>query len=188
MKTKRFLSYVIDLLIIFTLVYLLKNILITKEITNLNIELSNITQRFLKNEINFIEYFNNSAIVSMKLDKASVLVNAMNFVLISIFTIIVPYFFKYQTIGNKIMKTKIVPNEGKITIKKLILRGIILYGYIQLIISTILLYVVNASTYFALASILAFFQILLVITSGFMILYNKEGLHDYISKTHIEKI
>lgn len=187
---KRFLAYVLDILILSIIFMLIYYFLPTNyEVQELNHSLASINEQVLNNQIEFNEYFNMFSQVTYQLDKANILYSGFNILLVCIYFVIVPVLTEGYTLGLYIFGLKITKKDKKISINDLLIRNLITNGLLYMIISLILVSLVNAKTYFIMITILGFIQILLVIISTFMILYRKDkrGLQDIISKTTIEK-
>ena len=93
-----------------------------------------------------------------------------------------------QTFGKKIMGIKIARKDKEcLTLKSLLIRNIIINGLGSLLTSLVCIFILPGKLYFIVTSIFGIIQILLVIISGFMVLYRKDkrGLQDIFSKTRV---
>ena len=85
------------------------------------------------------------------------------------------------------MKIKVMSEEDeKVTIVNYLIRNLI-NGLGHVILILLFLYLLPNKMYFAVQLILSFIQIILVMTSIYMILYRKDkrGLHDVFSGTKV---
>lgn len=183
---KRLVAYIIDVLIV-SLVFSILTMFIkeSSNLVNLNNELNTISENYLNQTITMSEYFKQFSSVEYLVNKEMFLQNLFNLVLMIGYFIILPYYYNGQTIGKKIMKIKIVKEDGKLGINDLVLRGLIANGILITLIELSLIFLVKDTTYILTVSIFDFVQFLLVIISTFMILYRKDkkALHDVICKT-----
>lgn len=187
MKYKRFLAYIIDILIVLVICSIINNIIPNTKINELNHSLNVITENVLNNEISMKEYLSNYIYVNYLIDKSNVLSTILNLVVLIIYFIIVPLLNGGKTIGLSILKLKIA---GNVNFKNLFIRNIITTGILYIILNILLIFILKYKNYFIMLSILAFIQFLLVIISTFMVIYKKDekGLQDILSNTYIEKV
>ena len=185
---KRLAAFIIDSIIVTMVFTLLTNFMpLSKNVETLNKEMSEVSEKYLNEEITSLEYYNQYGILSHSLDKEMFLSSLLNFVLLIGAFVIIPHYNKGQTIGKKLLKIKLVKDEGELGINDLIIRNVITNGFAYTLIGLTIMFLVNDSVYFITISILSFIQFLLVITSVFMVLYrhDKKGLQDIICKTSV---
>ncbi|HHU55021.1 MAG TPA: RDD family protein [Mollicutes bacterium] len=191
-NSKRFLAYVIDILLIGIIIAVISKPLVdNKKIILLNQQLNEVNETILNSDMKFTQNFKNYAQIVKQIDLENVLVNIFTIIMILIYFVFVPYYNNGQTLGSKILKTKIVTRDGSpLTITKLMVRNFILNGLLYLAICLAFLYLFSGIIYFIMISILSFIQLGLAITSVFMILYRKDkrGLQDILSETKIMEI
>lgn len=181
---KRFLSYIIDMLIVFLFVFII-NILLPNKYDR---EIDTLNQQFFEHKIKSDDYLNNYKHLLHEHDKEGLMFNISETVLLICFFVLVPS-IKSQTIGQKIFKLKIV-SDKEVTLEDLIGRSVIVNGIGYMIFIMILCFIVNDNIYFILVNLLAFLQFLVVIISAFMVSYSYEHLSiaDKFTKTRIEEI
>lgn len=187
MKFKRFSAYIIDIILISIILLIIKNIVPIKQNNELNQNMIEITEQFIKNEITINEYYKEFSIVNYTQDKNNVIVLGFNILIVILYFIIIPIITKGFTIGMYILGIKY---DDKMNIKNLFLRNIVTTGILQMIISILILYLVNNELYLTITLILGIIQLLLVIISAFMILYRKDlkGIQDIISNINIIEV
>ena len=181
--SKRFLSYLLDMFIIFIILFLIKQLL---PVNNYEIELNNLNELYVEKKIDSEIYLNQFISLTHNIDKQNFGINLLGFFLIIISFIIIPFITKGQTIGQKLFKLKI--KAKNLDIKDLSGRAVIINGLGYLIFMFIILFIATNKIYFILINLLGFFQILVVIINAFMVLYYKEGIADKITTTRIEEI
>lgn len=187
---KRALAYIIDFIIlgIFVSITLLFTNVDTSSVES---EMSNLAEMLLSKNINISTYLKNYGKLFYKYDIIQFITNLLNFLYIIILYIIIPGFTEGQTIGKKIMKIRVVNEDDTcVSIINLINRALLVDFLGYLLITLIIINFISGFPYFIIATILGILQFLLVIISGFMILYNKKqkGIHDILTKTKIRVI
>lgn len=195
MKSKfsnRFLAYLIDIIIV-ALVFLCLNSFMPKNhnISVLENEITDLRSSYLKKEIDTKVYFNRYALIRKNLDQQYIPSNLLNVIIILCYFVLVPYYWDGKTIGKKIFKLKIVksePNE-KVSLNNYLVRSIINNGVLCFLISMSTVFLFDDSKYLLITIICGILQFLLVIISGFMIIYrhDKKGVHDLVSGTQVIK-
>lgn len=191
-RKKRFIAYLIDIIIVGIIITLGSKLLVNNnKIIVLEQQLNEINNNVLNSTFKFKESLIEYAEITKQIDLENVMVNIVTIIMILIYFVFIPYYNNGQTMGMKILKTKIEPEIGtELTIKKLMLRNFIINGLLYLAISLTFLYLFPSFIYFILVSILSFIQLGLVIISLFMLLYRRDqrGLQDILSKTRIIEI
>ena len=182
---KRFFAYLIDMLIIFIIICLIKQFL---PVNKYEIELNNLNEVYFEQKIEINEYFNEVQTITHNIDKTNLGINIINTILIVVSFVIIPFISKGQTIGQKLLKIKIVKDDIKL--EDYVGRAVIINGLGYMFFMFIILYLTNDNIYFILINLLGFFQILVVIINAFMVLYNKNkcGIADKFTNTRIEEI
>lgn len=181
--SKRFLSYLLDMFIIFIILFLIKQLL---PVNNYEIELNNLNELYIEKKIDGDIYLNQFVSITHNIDKQNFGINLFGAFLIIIDFIIIPFITKGQTIGQKLFKLKITGT--KLDIRDLSGRAVIINGLGYLIFMFIILFIATNRIYFILINLFGFFQILVVIINAFMVLYYKEGIADKFTNTRIEEI
>lgn len=185
----RLFAYLIDILLLGIILLILNTILVDNiQINTLEHELDTLNDLFITKQIEIPNYVDQYSTIIYNLDKAKLPSIIINILYIIIYFVLVPYFWKGQTLGKKLLNTKIInKTKEKLTITSLIIRNTIINGLGYLILNIISLYLLPSNYYFVMISILGIIQFLLVIISSFMILYrrDKRGLQDILSNTKV---
>lgn len=186
---KRLLAYLIDIVLILTIIILIEAILPkSSNIEILNQELNQTIDRYFNKQISFSVYFNQTALIFKDLDKARIMYSVINAILIFIYFIFMPYFFDGKTVGKKILKIKTIRNDQEcLSLKNLVIKNMIDTGLMYMLFSLALIYMLPGTSYFTFTLFLSIFQIGLIITSFIMIIKRKDkrGLNDILSGTKV---
>lgn len=186
--TRRLVAYMIDFIFISAILMILAYFMPrSANFHFLTQDMNELTEQAMNNEITFEAYSKQFAENLIEIDRASVVYNALSFIILVIYYVIIPVFTK-RTLGKRIMKIKIEHSKGKkLTILNTFTRSIIDIGLLYSLITVYLVQMVDYKTYFFTLIIFGIIQFLLVIISIFMILYrrDKRGLQDILSRSNV---
>ena len=186
---KRFTAYMIDVLLLWLTLFAVKLIIPTSELyINTDKALTLISENFVVGKISLSTFLSGYADLIRITDKEQLFLSLANVIFILIYFCGIPYFFDGQTIGKKLMGIKIARKDNEcLTLNSLLIRNIIINGLGSLLVSLVCIFILPGKLYFIVTSIFGIIQILLVIISGFMVLYRKDkrGLQDIFSGTKV---
>lgn len=192
MQTKRMIAYMIDLLLITSILmilfYILPSNLKTQKIQT---KIDQIGEEYASGEMDKMTYFMTLSSLEKDLDQKQALEIVIDSVLIVIYFIIVPYIWNGFTVGKRVMNLKIVESENKkVHLMSLFMRAFIMDGLLASLLIIFGIYVIDESFYLSFVSILAILQLLSLIVSYFMIKYRRDlkGLDDILSHSKVVKI
>lgn len=184
---RRISAYLIDLMflgaVIMIIYYFIPD---TSNTLELQSKLNNLNDSILSEGITFSDYFVEYSKIMYNLDKGRVIFSVINFGMIFIYFVIIPYITKGVTFGNYISGIRLKNiNDKELSLVGLIFRNFVINGLGYLMAQIILVNVIGESDYFYILTIFAFIQILLVILSAFMIKWRRDGrgLHDILGGT-----
>ena len=188
--SRRLIAYLIDFAFIAAILMILANFIPkSADFDYLNQDMNALTEQAMNNEITFESYLREYTTYLRAVDRINVLYNSISLAIVIIYYCVIPMFTSC-TLGKYIMKLKIVrKDKKKLSFYNLILRSVIDQALLITLISIVMAQLVSNKTYLITLFILGIIQILLVITSGFMILYRRDarGLQDIISNSKIVK-
>lgn len=156
--------------------------------TSLEMSQEKLNKQYLNHEISFESYYQEYSTLVYQIDQHKKFDILSNLIIQIVYFVLLPFLWGGKTIGLWICKARIVTvNHTNSSLWSLLVRSIIVYGTGYLVFHFLLLYLLCDLSYFIGITILGFLQILLVISSGFMILYRKDslGLQDIFSKTRV---
>lgn len=188
MNKKRFLAFILDMIILGFISWIIYMIIPDNQnVINLEKELNIVSNNFFNQTINFKEYFNQVISINLDLSKANLLYSILDIVLTIIYFIGLPLNNSNQTLGMKAMKIKL---SGDVNFNNLLIRVFIINGVLISLLSIALIYVMSAKAYFITTFILAIIQFVLMVACIVTVVNSKDnrGLHDKLSKTHIEEV
>ncbi len=186
--TRRLIAYIIDFIFISAILMILAYFMPKSANFNfLTQDMNELTEQAMNREITFEAYSREFAKNLIELDKVSVVYNALSFIILVIYYVVIPIFTK-RTLGKQIMRIKIEHVKGKkLNILNTFTRSIIDIGLLYSLITVYLVQIVDYKTYFFTLIIFGIIQFSLVIISIFMILYrrDKRGLQDILSRSNV---
>ncbi|MEI3529573.1 MAG: RDD family protein [Bacilli bacterium] len=186
---KRFTAYMIDVLLLWLTLFIIELIIPVSDLyISTDKALTAISENFVTGKISLATFLNGYATLIRIADKEQLFLSLTNVIFILIYFCAIPYFFDGKTIGKKLMGIKIARKDGEcLTLNSLLIRNMVINGLASLLISLVCIFILPGKIYFIVTSIFGIIQILLVIASGFMVLYRKDkrGLQDIFSQTNV---
>lgn len=186
---QRLLAYILDVVIISiitsSIIYFVpKNDAYTKA----REELNKVTEEYKDKKIKEDEFIKKQKKLVYKVDYNNVIPMLIQVVCIIGYFIVFQFYNKGQTIGKKLMKIRIVNNDGSnITMNQLAIRSLFNNGILtNLILIGFVLILKNSSYYYA-SMVLQFIEMFLLVIMFIMVMYRRDnrGLHDVIAKTRV---
>ena len=189
---KRFLAYIIDIIIIVSILSIISSFFNKNDnLVNLNNQLVEINDKYIKGEVDLSTYFNQYSGITYNIDKELFIYNLIScFVLICYF-VVFPLYNKGMSIGKKILNIRIVKvNDEEVNSNQLIIRYLFIDGLGASILALCLLFVLKNTAYTSMVGILGIIQFLIVIISIFMIIFRKDNrsLPDLIAGTKVVEV
>lgn len=185
---KRFLAYLIDIILVGTIMGIISAIFTTKNATVLSNQFLELNEQVINTKLDFGIYYSRVADITLSLDRENFMINIINCVIIILYFVVLPLYKNGQTLGKKIFKIKIVREDKEdLTANELIIRNIVVNGLLNTFLAFCLVFLLSGFEYFTITSILGFIQFVLVVVSVCMIIFRKDkkGLHDIITKTKV---
>ena len=185
---KRFLAYLIDIILVGTIMGIISAIFTTKNATVLSNQFLELNEQVINTKLDFGIYYSRVADITLSLDRENFMINIINCVIIILYFVVLPLYTNGQTLGKKIFKIKIVREDKEdLTANELIIRNIVVNGLLNTFLAFCLVFLLSGFEYFTITSILGFIQFVLVVVSACMIIFRKDkkGLHDIITKTKV---
>lgn len=185
---QRFVAFIIDVLLVSFLASLIASpFLDSKSISKLEESTSEISQQFVKGEINTMEYLSENAPISYELARKSGLVSIILVFLYILYFIVFQFYSKGQTIGKKLVKIRVENIDGELTMNNLVFRSLLINSILYRMISLCLMVFGNSTIYFYGSISFELIQYTLLAVCGFMVMFGKSGrgLHDFLGHTQV---
>ena len=151
-------------------------------------EYQEVQTNFIDNKIEADEYIHKVADITYDIDYSNVLSMIVEVVLLILYFIVFQFYNKGQTFGKKLMKLRVVNNNGnELTLNQVTCRALIIYSIlINLIMIAALLFSGRNYYYYASLSLQLLSGIIIFVTL-MMIFFRKDGrgLHDVVTGTKV---
>ena len=186
--SQRLLAFVIDLCIISFLSSIITTPFINQEKTDkLSDEAMTIIENYVNGDIDINTYFDEFTTVSYRLAQNSGLQSLIVIVFNILYFVVYQLYSKGQTIGKKIMKIKVISDDGDLDMNQMIFRSFISNFIFIDIISFVLMLISKNSVYFYSIALVEMIQFIVTFVSIIMILNNKDGraVHDKLVHTRV---
>ena len=183
---KRLFAYIIDMIIISTLVTLICAAIPSKN-NSTEEELRKLSEALIEKKIDNNEYIDKYTDLMYQNNKNERVTLSITVVLTIAYFVIFQYMNKGQTIGKKLLNLRVVDNETKkeISILKGLLRSILPLNIISSVIAVALIKILTKNVYINLYLGANTIESIFIFVTMFLILYRKvgRGLHDMMANT-----
>ena len=189
---QRFIAFIVDMIIVSIVAGLLASPFIkTDTVNKLSEETNSIMEKYMNEEIDTKTYLSQSVDISYEMARVNGIATIVEILILILYFIVFQFYNNGQTLGKKLMKIKIVKDDGsELTMNNLIIRSLI--NVFILLDMIILAFTIFASKdiYFYAILIFESIQYLVIIVSIFMILFGVEskGIHDRVAHTRVVKV
>lgn len=192
MFKKRLFAYVIDILILSLILSFVGFIIpVSSNVTNLNNELTAISDNFVNGSIHINTYINQFSNISYNIDRELFLSNLIGVIICICYFVVIPLYNNGQSIGKRLNNIKVVnKDDNDVSANELMFRYLFIDGIGVSILSMCMVFIFKDLHYMIGISILAFLQFLVVISSIFMVIYrnDKRSLPDLIAGTKVIEV
>lgn len=185
---KRFMAQFIDMFIIGLIIGIITMGFSTSRIEKLDEELIDLMDSYTSGEITSDKYIDDYIDIMYDINKASFNNNLVYLVICVGYFLIFQFLNKGATIGKKIMRIRVVSNEGgDASFVQMFIRTSIINEIIPISMLLILVMVSSGGLSFIFYSMISVIENIFVIICIFMILYrsDKLALHDMMSKSMV---
>lgn len=185
---KRLAAYIIDIIIVSTIVLVICTALPNKDKENEN-KLQELSTQLMNKEIDVNKYMNEYQDLIYSNNKNEIIELTINLVITIAYFVVFQYMNKGQTIGKKLLKIKVIDNNTKkeVSIIKGLLRSILVFNIISSTVSVSLINILSKKTYMSTYLTINEIETIFIIVTAILILYRKDGrgLHDMIANTMV---
>lgn len=185
---QRLFAYLIDLVIISVLAAIISlPFMNAKELTSLEDKLFGVFSDFYSEKIESNEYEAELNNVSYEISRVSGPLSIATIFLSLLYFVVYQLHSKGQTIGKRVMKIRVVSDEGDLNINQLIFRSFIANSILLKMLDLSLLIFAARSVYFTSIGYIQMIQSTITLISIFMVMYSKSGLavHDRLVHTKV---
>lgn len=187
---RRFCAYVIDYLLIVILVSLISTPFVDiKKTEKIEKEASEIIEKYQNKEITVDEYVQRYSSVYYNLNRNTGIMTFITIILGILYYVVFQLYNKGQTIGKKILKIKVISEDGDLSMNQMIFRSMISNVILLNIINFALMTFTTKNIYIGVSVIIAIIQYLIMFIS-IILATTKEGrtIHDRIAHTRVVKV
>ena len=188
---QRLVAFILDSLIVAMAASLLATPFTdTKSLNVLEKELSEIANKYVAQEITAEDYLEEYSSLYYKITRTNGLYSLISLFLGLAYFCIYQFYSKGQTIGKKVMKIKVVSQDGELEVNQMAIRSLIANSILLNMILMGCLVFMKKSMFISFAFPIIGIETLILLISTFMILFRKDGfaLHDIIAKTKVVKV
>lgn len=187
----RFLAFIIDMFIVIFVASIISAPFMIDKIENINkidVQMEEVIQKYTNQEIDIKTYVSEAASLTYQSAKYQGIQMLILILIEILYFIVYQYYRNGQTIGKKIMKIKLVSQNGNLSMNQVLMRSLlvdsILLGLIQVLVVSL---ASDSMSYMVIEGSFEFIIYMFIVISAFMIMFTKErkGLHDYIVKTKV---
>ena len=181
---KRLCAYIIDYLLIVILISLISTPFTdVKKTEKLEKESAEIVQQYQKSEISSKEYLERYTSVYYSLSRCTGIMTFVTILASILYYVVFQFYNKGQTIGKKLMRIKIISNDGDLSINQLIFRSLIANMILLNIINFGLITFVSKNIFMGAFAIVSMIQYLIMFVS-ILLATGKEGRTIYYRIVH----
>lgn len=194
MRIKRIGAYLIDMFIILIVSNILSGFLpnsdkMSKISNESGTVISNYVEAVKSNSEDIDKYVEELNDFNYELAKVSVSSNLLSVFLYILYFVVFQRYNNGQTIGKSLFKIEIVSkDEEEITIKQMIIRGVILFSVITTLLDALVISIFNQSAYDSTSTFIMLLECCIFLSCAIPVLLNKTGLHEILSKTTVEEV
>lgn len=188
---QRFMAFMIDVIIVYLAISIVSTPFInSKNSEKLSDKAFNIMEQYRSGEIDTESYILQYADVTYKLAKANGLVTVITMLLYVCYYVVYQLYKNGQTIGKKLMKIRVVSNDGKLSVNQMIFRSFVANSLLVEIVGFIFLLFGTKDIYFYGTFLFQIIQYLITFISVIMIINRKDGcsVHDLLVHTKVVQV
>ena len=185
--TKRFLAFIIDMLLVGLIASLLSNPFIDNEKNDqLSNELNTLITSY-ESEEKFVEFLVQYVDIYYEISKTQGVVSFFTIILSVLYFVVYQLYNDGQTIGKKLLKIKVKSEEGDLTMNQMIFRSLLANVILFNIIRFVFLTFYTKDTFYYLSMSVYLIEFIILFISTMMVMFSKSGnsLHDIITHTKV---
>ena len=185
---QRLIAFIIDMVLVLFITSIISTPFVdSKKVEKLEKEQKQIIQKFQKQEIDVDQYYISYSDNYYKLTRNTGMVSLITILVEIIYFVVFQLYNKGQTLGKKIMKIRILSNDGDLFMNQMIYRSLISNFILMHIITFILMLFSPKEVFIILSFIVEIIQYIIMFISVIMISSKKGGyaIHDKLAHTKV---
>lgn len=188
---QRLVAYLIDAFIITMAISMIASLFVNSDaIQKINNELVDLINRLQNNDVSYLTYIKEVSVLELELAKQSGITTIVTLFVEILYFVVFQIYNSGQTIGKKIMKIKVISNNGELTMNQMIVRSLLINSVLLNMISLVAVSFINdPMQYLYVFGSFDSIQYLFVIVTTLMVMFRKDhvSLHDMITNTRVIK-
>lgn len=188
---QRLVAYLIDGFIITMIISMIASLFVNSDaIQKINNELVDLINKLQTNDVSYLTYIKEVSVLELELAKQSGITTIVTLFVEILYFVVFQIYNSGQTIGKKIMKIKVISNNGELTMNQMIVRSLLINSVLLNMISLIAVSFINdPMQYLYVFGSFDSIQYLFVIVTTLMVMFRKDhvSLHDMITNTRVIK-
>lgn len=188
---QRLVAYLIDGFIITMIISMIASLFVNSDaIQKINNELVDLINKLQTNDVSYLTYIKEVSVLELELAKQSGIITIVTLFVEILYFVVFQIYNSGQTIGKKIMKIKVISNNGELTMNQMIVRSLLINSVLLNMISLVAVSFINdPMQYLYVFGSFDSIQYLFVIVTTLMVMFRKDhvSLHDMITNTRVIK-
>lgn len=188
---QRLVAYLIDGFIITMIISMIASLFVNSDaIQKINNELVDLINKLQTNDVSYFTYIKEVSVLELELAKQSGITTIVTLFVEILYFVVFQIYNSGQTIGKKIMKIKVISNNGELTMNQMIVRSLLINSVLLNMISLVAVSFINdPMQYLYVFGSFDSIQYLFVIVTTLMVMFRKDhvSLHDMITNTRVIK-
>ena len=188
---QRLVAYLIDGFIITMIISMIASLFVNSDaIQKINNELVDLINKLQTNDVSYLTYIKEVSVLELELAKQSGITTIVTLFVEILYFVVFQIYNSGQTIGKKIMKIKVISNNGELTMNQMIVRSLLINSVLLNMISLVAVSFINdPMQYLYVFGSFDSIQYLFVIVTTLMVMFRKDhvSLHDMITNTRVNK-
>ena len=185
---QRFAAFIIDVVIVSLISSLIAIPFVDNEkISKINDRATELSQQMVDNKISMEEYTYQYIDVTYDLARVNGITNIIAITVGLLYFVVLQIYRNGQTIGKKLLKIKVISDDGDLTMNQMIFRALIANSLLVDFLSLVFVIFTDKNAYFYCVGLFTLFQYTITLISIFMVMYSKDGraIHDRLVHTRV---
>ena len=185
---QRFIAFVIDVFLVSCLVsFIAVPFTDSKKVESIEKNATELMEKFNQKEVTMKEFTNEYMDVYYRLGRDNGVVSLLTIFVGVCYYVVYQTYRNGQTLGKKLMKIRVVSDEGELFMNQMIFRSLLANSLLMNICIYVFMLFSSKYLYFYSSLVIEAIQYLMIIASAIMIMYRKDGcaIHDKLVHTRV---